>query len=156
MENAKGFSTFRIQQTKIEIFNLPMPPSENMSYPMGKYGRRFKSKELTQFQKRLTEIFLSNISSKKEGVELITRWIGQGGGLSVEFDFFFRKQRVLCKDGRSKRLDVANRLKAISDSIAEGFQFDDCEFWNISCSKNHFGTDQEEWCNVKITPLACL
>lgn len=131
-----------------------MPPSENMAYPTGRGGRRFKSKDLKKFQTDCYSVICSDPVLKKQAMVVASNWVKNQRRLEIHVCFYFKKEKLVTKTGGSKRLDVANRLKGICDSVSESLGFDDCEFWHVSCSKYCFGTDQKDWCNVIIRPLS--
>ena len=153
MENIQGSPTFRVKEFEIAITHLPMPPSENMAYPTGRNGRRYKSAQLVQFQLDIQRYMQIHNREKHLASQILKTWLMDSMRLSIILNFYFTKQRLISKKGTTKKLDVTNRLKAICDSISESLDFDDCNFWQVKCDKSYFGTNNNEWCSIIIRPF---
>lgn len=152
LEILQGPPALRVSESGIKIFNLPLPPSENKMYPSGKSGMRFKSKELREFQASIETIRKNLLFDFGIAARTVDRWLAKRNMLSLDVMFYFKKSRLISKEGKTKRLDTTNRLKAICDSVSQALVFDDCNFWQIKCSKNIFD-DNKEWCDVRIRPF---
>lgn len=124
------------------LTDLPMPPSENHAYATIKIKgslRRIKSKEL-----RVFEAFIEFYRSKHADlINEAKKFIEQHPKLSITTEFYFEESRLFCIDGRIKKLDASNRVKAANDSIAKMLGIDDSRFFEsiaiktISCGKEH-------------------
>lgn len=125
----------------MRLVGIPIPPSMNNAYPTGKNGRRYKSAELTRWQ---TEFQIWSFLNRMHVLELQS-YFSRKGFLRVDCEFYFKHERVLCKDGRAKRLDADNRLKSLLDSLTNLIGIDDSWIWAGSFSK-HVAKSHEECC----------
>lgn len=150
MEDIQGLSSLR--DGVITLNNMPMPPSENHSYPTGKHGRRFKSKALTDFQKLFSLCFSASGDDVPKFKELVQSWVTNNIRMYVTIGFYFKEERILTKDGRSKRLDTTNRLKAVCDSLAESLGVDDKEFWVVTAHKN-VSQASFDYCDIRVVGI---
>lgn len=115
----------------IYFFNIPIPPSANAQYATilrnGK-TRRVPSKEMRDYDKVFEIWVLQNKHSLNEARKQIIEW---NSPLEVAFFLVLKRDKILTKDGRMKKLDVSNRSKSLHDKLAGALGIDDCYF--ISC-----------------------
>lgn len=110
---------------KLEKF--PVPPSSNKLYSSFR-GRLIKSKDGRDYDNKVQTFVLLNkrkIESFKKHVNLL---LERGPYLSITTVFVMHKSKVLTKQGRLKKIDVSNRLKALHDAFARAMGIDDCVF----------------------------
>tara|TARA_R110000868_G_scaffold231059_1_gene484365 strand:+ start:450 stop:845 length:396 start_codon:yes stop_codon:yes gene_type:complete len=89
---------------------------------------RISSKEAKDYEKAFKVWQLSNRETLKTAREDIVRW---GKPLSISILVAFKRERLVTKDGRLKKLDVSNRTKSLHDLLSAALGIDDCLF--VSC-----------------------
>lgn len=111
---------------------LPMPPTLNQSYVnVGK--RRICSRGLNEFKAATLRWGLAHkaqlcrIRAKLEEFE--------GYKVRLEFLFKFEPGKLFTKQGKFKKLDVSNRIKAAEDSVSALLGFDDRNVFRIEAEK---------------------
>lgn len=119
----------------IYLVGIPVPPSVNAQYAtIIRHGRpiRIPSKTAKDYERAFAVWELQNraLISKARGV--IRGW---GQALEVSMILALRRDRLVTKDGRLKRLDISNRAKAIHDLIATSLGVDDCCFISTPMEK---------------------
>lgn len=135
---------------------LPMPPSSNHMYKLFRRGRKtfhVPSKELKTFQ---NEMILYPRVHKLEFLSAkhtVLAWINAGQGLEISCQFFFHYSRLFTKDGRVKKLDVSNRIKALHDCLCRLLGIDDSVFFRVSAEKGTAHADLDEMVMVDIRPI---
>ncbi len=131
---------------------MPIGPSVNAAYATGKYGRRFKSKEMRDWEREM-DIWAKSVKHKtslkvaQEALKLTSKKTN----LEITLNFLFEKGRILCKDGSSKRLDLDNRAKAILDNLSKKIGIDDCRFWKVILNKQIQRQGIPDECDARIT-----
>lgn len=113
-----------------------MPPSSNGAYrPFVSKGKmRFASTaDWASFKRDFTVYRLLNAAAFKVAEGVIAKVTPLT--LGIHCDFYFPHEKLFTKDGRLKKLDVSNRLKALHDCVAEALGVDDCVFTEISATK---------------------
>lgn len=115
----------------IELFNFPMPPSENQLYRnVFKIGR-----VKTQIYKRYEQEFHVWSQINREKLRHAKTSLLGVGPLFLALNFRFLHSQLFTKEDKIKRLDVSNRLKCFIDLLAAGLEFDDSRFFEIHCKK---------------------
>jgi Holliday junction resolvase RusA-like endonuclease len=115
---------------------IPIPPSQNGQYVTimhkGKQ-RRIKSKESQDWAREFEKWAIINVRTIIEAKNTIALWNSR----FIEVSVFagFKYERMVCKDGSPKKLDISNRLKALHDLIAEKIKMDDCTFVRTPAEK---------------------
>lgn len=71
--------------------------------------------------------------------------------LEIEIIFYFNRISLYCKDGRIKKMDLTNRLKAFMDLLSKALKIDDSQFFKLICKKSD--TYALPYVDVKIFPL---
>lgn len=110
-----------------------MSPSANrlhINIPRRKGVCRINSNEYKAFQHEVTIYELTNrldIFSARNELK--------GSSFQVHFDMYFTKEKIYCKDGRVKKFDHHNRIKALADALAKVLHIDDSLFFHVSCTK---------------------
>lgn len=66
--------------------------------------------------------------------------------------FLFPPAKLLCKDGRTKKLDVTNRIKGLEDQVSKIIGIDDKHFWSGSYSKQITGNDMRAIVTIEVLP----
>jgi len=127
--------------------NIPIPPSLNNAYPTGRGGGRYKSKELVCWEREFSGWACQNANA----IGLVRQELATAQRfLSIDCVYYFRKERILTKDGRAKRLDVDNRLKILIDAVTNLTAVDDSLVWQGSFKKviSQTGVD---FCDVRVS-----
>lgn len=141
------FYILRENNGEVWLENIPIPPTLNRAYPSNRQGRRFKSKELTHWETSfriwsLTQMDKVRIMRKSlENLPI-------GHFLAINCVYYFERSRILCKDGRAKKLDIDNRLKFLIDSVTQLLWVDDSNIWQGSFYKRVAAKD--EGCSVQM------
>lgn len=118
---------------QFEINNFPMPPSVNKLYAYTG-SRVVKTKVYRKFDEDVRRWRYGNDGVVRQIREFIV-------GLKehvIHIDTYFHMGRasVLTKEGKPKRNDTSNRIKALHDVLAEHILgIDDCYFWSGSFEK---------------------
>lgn len=123
-----------VPENNVWLEGIPIPPSLNMSYPTGKHGRRFKSRELVSWERDFQTWSFLNMPKVREARVLFSAR-NNSEPISVKLIFYFLWQKVYCKNGRPKRCDLDNRLKHSIDQVSKLLGFDDSLIFHISCQK---------------------
>jgi Holliday junction resolvase RusA-like endonuclease len=113
--------------------SIPIPPSSNHQYvSFVRHGRviHVKSPELVKWRKEFDAWVILNIN----GVRAARSFVN-GKLLNVHVDIYWPYEKLFTKQGKPKKLDVSNRLKALHDALADALEIDDCVFWGVSVSK---------------------
>ncbi len=112
---------------------MPMPPTSNHLYASHlRLGRviRVPSREYKEYRAKMLGFRLGNHIGF-----VAARGRFTDKPLSIHCDFFFPYEKIYTLDGRFKRMDVSNRLKAVHDELCEALGIDDCQFLEISARK---------------------
>lgn len=132
-----------------------MPPTSNHMYHLVRRGPKtyhVPSSELKKFQNAMviypiTRPYIPNYR------KLIKNWVDLKYKLQIHCGFYFRRDRLYTKEGKFKKLDVSNRLKAAHDGVAKMLGIDDSAFFRISAEKYNYMNVGEEMFSVEISPL---
>jgi Holliday junction resolvase RusA-like endonuclease len=117
--------------TIILIPDLPMPPSANELYRNVMGVGRVATKELKDYKSAMKRWAFANNYLVREIADVVAKW----RFIDVSANFHFRHSRIITLDGRAKKIDTSNRLKALHDSLAEALGIDDKVFWNVHAKK---------------------
>jgi|694.fasta_scaffold55836_9 Holliday junction resolvase RusA-like endonuclease len=109
---------------KIDSEGLPL----NRLYPTNKMGRRFLSKEGSEYKK------LVQISTLKALYEQGFSFDPEKNYISTEFYFYSPKLKTKQKKLNRKKPDLSNLIKALEDGIFETLGIDDCYNLDIHAS----------------------
>lgn len=135
-----------------EIRQLPLAPSANKLHinvvRRGKIGFRRSSGEYLAFQHAMQIYELTNRANVSE----IKQW-AKDRHLSLHLDFYIPKTKLFCKDGRVKKFDHHNLLKAQIDGIAKMLQFDDSLIWEVSASKK-VAQNAQNYCDAFLADVS--
>lgn len=123
----------------ITLHSFPMPPSSNHVYATIQRDAkswRTKSAELREFERDALNWALAGGPGLHRARDLAKQARnGKNLVLDVHAKFYFKRERILCKNGKPKRLDTSNRIKALHDALATILEVDDCFFWSLSADK---------------------
>lgn len=112
---------------------IPLPPSSNKQYvSFLRRGRiiHAKAKELVAWRKEFDVWALQNATGVIFGREFV-----KDKKLCVHADIYWPKEKLYTKAGGVRKIDVANRMKALHDTLASLLLTDDSQFWTVSASK---------------------
>jgi Holliday junction resolvase RusA-like endonuclease len=142
-----------------------MPPSENAQYmpigfrrPNGKIGARLiPTKELTDYQEKEFAMWqkMNLPYAAKAGLKC-REWLLQGDMLGLHIWAIFPSNRIWTQKAAPRRLDVANRIKALQDCIATMLQLDDSQFWYSGAVKIESMKLDQPICMVRLFPIKPL
>jgi hypothetical protein len=119
----------------IVITNYPLPPSENQIYRNVPGVGRVATKELKDYRKSCEYYHLNNPQVFETIKEFIVdRW-KKADHFKVDYYFTFKRERLYTKDNRPKKLDVANRIKAVQDCFFHSLGMDDKHVFATSIEK---------------------
>ena len=109
----------------ILVTGYPLPPSENQMYRNVPGVGRVATKELKEYRKLCAEFEVKN----KHIFDQIRKFLAQDRALfkhlKVDYFFTFKHERLFTKSGDPKKLDAANRVKAIQDCFFHSIGIDD-------------------------------
>jgi Holliday junction resolvase RusA-like endonuclease len=130
------------------LVGIPIPPSLNNAYPTSRYGVRMKSQELQLWERDFqTWAFLNH-----SAVRVLREYFKSSQPnhfLQVDCVYRFEKGRILTKQGKTKRLDVDNRLKHLLDAVTTLIGIDDSLIWKGTFIKIPSENDDSS-CDVNI------
>lgn len=129
------------------LSQIPIPPSLNNAYPTSKHGYRYKSKALVEWERELERWAFTKVKELHALQDLFKA--SQNALVGIECRYFFRKEKILTKLGKVKKLDVDNRLKCLIDGITQIIGIDDSYIWEGKFSK-HVSKTEQDYCEVKI------
>jgi len=110
------------------IKDFPMPISVNRAYRSvrtGEHSKMVKTDKYKEYIDLVNGYQLVNFQLLKGFSEMAKVWVDAGNTLSFERIFLFHKKKICRKDGRSKKLDVSNRIKCVDDCICDLLGIDD-------------------------------
>ena len=116
---------------RLKFKNFPIPPSENQLYRnLAKVGR-VKTRAYREYTTEVEAWHLSHLKPIKRAKAYIDPKIP----LKVEFRMMMNPTRLFTKDGRIKRLDASNRIKAMLDLFSGCLEIDDSIFFSCKIEK---------------------
>lgn len=117
-----------------EIKQLPSAPSANALHHNvfrgGKIGFRRNSDVYIRFKHEMMVYELANRIS----IAPIKEWV-KGKNITCQLDMYFLRGKIFCKDGRVKKFDHHNLIKAQIDALASMLGFDDSSIFRITAEK---------------------
>lgn len=138
---------------------LEMPPSSNNQYILVRRGGKtfhVASGKLKAYQNVMNSYPYRKEKTFKRDQKQILDWIAEGKKLQVDALFFFHKKSLFTLDGRVKKMDVSNRLKALHDALSTLMGVDDSLFFRVVAEKIQGDEEKAESVTVKIKPLLDL
>lgn len=139
----------------VEWDDLEMPPSSNNQYILVRRGGKtfhVPSAKLKAYQNTMNS-YPYRMKSFPSDQKRISEWIQLGYKLEVNALFLFHRKSLFTVDGRVKKMDVSNRLKALHDSLAKLIGVDDSTFFRVSAEKSEIDAEKPESVIVKIKPF---
>lgn len=146
----------------VVVRGYPIPPSDNA---IKKPVRRFvkggikrvltfmDSPEYVRFKSDLNFWWLSNFRNYSDDFMTVKNWVRDGKVLGIECDMRIHHERIWTVKGRPQRLDPANRLKALQDTLSKLIQIDDSVFFETIVRKVEIPKDRRECFYLKIGPI---
>lgn len=137
-----------------------MPPSVNDQYmpfgfrlPNGKITARINpTKHLNKFQDDCDEWVAQNHLVVGKARVTAQAMLATGGVLEVCTFAVFPSGLIWTQDGRPRKMDVSNRMKALEDEVAKMLLIDDCYFFKVSAEKVERMRINTPFCAVLIRP----
>jgi Holliday junction resolvase RusA-like endonuclease len=144
--------------TSAALHGMPMPPSSNNAYPTVRvkgFMRRVKSGEMKAYEAAVTMWVRCNLALESELrlARSLVQHLLPGYALRVECTFHFPHEKLYCKSGKLKKMDVSNRLKAAHDTLATQLGIDDSHFIEGSYERIPIETGQTAFVDVVIRPV---
>lgn len=138
-------------EVEFTITNFPVPPSANRLYAhvQSRNGMRMvKTRDYRAYERMVYQWLTAN-SEQVKGTRQLVKDIGDQV-LHVDSTFHMGRSEIVCKNGKPKKNDTANRLKALHDMLSSVIVgIDDCYFWSGSFDK--VVIDDEKLGHVTIT-----
>ena len=135
---------------EVIIEHFPFPPSTNELYQNAKGKGRVKTSKYRQYCRDVEAFRLKNLRIISEMRELIKTF----GLLSVEYQFNIKDKQLFCVsknlEGKPKRYDVTNRVKACEDQVFKILKMDDSFVFKNSEEKIPVNNNQENYVNIII------
>lgn len=122
---------YSLERTMDIIFSgIPIPPSSNNMYCNSRRGGRIKSAAFRIWERDFAVWALDSAQTFARGRQLVKERLKQGKVMAVHCTFYFNRSRIFCKDGKPKKQDASNYIKALHDAMAETLLIDDCWFFD--------------------------
>jgi len=131
-----------------------IPPSSNNQYVLVRRGRKtfhVPSRDLKSFQKYMEQYPAHH--SMKETFEEVKYWKDKKLLLKCHSAFYFDHKRIFTKEGRAKKIDVSNHIKALHDCICKMLGIDDSLFFQVSMVKIGVLDPDLEYVLTEISPI---
>lgn len=137
---------------QVTLKDIPMPPSANNLYAtIWKTKRRIKTKEYNVYE-QMMNLWASTHPQQLSNARQLTLNIKQNQALKVDRTYWFPREKVLTKQGKPKRNDTSNRIKALDDAVSALIAIDDCFFWDGSFEKQIVPQgDHPGWVDLTLT-----
>lgn len=143
----------------ITLTDLPFPPTVNNLYITLRSGKRAPSGEYQKFRRRVKkwvelhgELLLG--SSQFKELSNLMQMQHYRAKLQLDLTFFCNTTKIICKDGRTKRFDTSNRVKAIEDAISDIIKIDDKHVWRLTAEKKE--TKGESYVEASISVIGAI
>ena len=115
------------------IDNFPLPPSANSLYAHSRmYDRMVKTQAYKDYDKDV-QLWIASNQGKVDEVRGFAKDLK--GVFHINATFYMQHKSVVCKDGRPKKNDTSNRIKALHDVLSNILGVDDSYFWSGSFTK---------------------
>lgn len=115
----------------ITVKNFPLPPTANHLFINARGGGRVKGPGYRRYAVECEHWRYRNL----QRVALIRSELQNWPMIRIDTIFVMPRISILCKDGRPKRNDTSNRIKACHDLLADMLCLDDSRFWAGSFDK---------------------
>jgi len=137
------------------VKDFPLSPSINACYRNLPRGGRCSTRVLVEYKSACKAWAYKNKAILETAKYLLNgEW--KGKALKLDAFFIFKKERIFCKNGKPKKLDVGNYLKAFEDCLHKELRIDDCYNFSV-CLEKCYG---EKECIIvfisTITPLSAI
>ncbi len=126
---AQLFFILKSWKEKMKLTNFPIPISSNKLYSSFR-GRLVKSQAGRQYDNQVQTFVLFNKRKIEAFKKHVHSLLEESPYLSITTVFVFRRNRILTKQGKMKKIDVSNRLKQTFDHLAKMLEIDDNVFIN--------------------------
>lgn len=138
----------------IRLYWIPLPCSINRAYANAKTSgiitnsRRFKSKEYQEFEQAFNDwalVFQQEIRNARNILKNNTT------KLKLEITCYMPYEKLFTKEGKFKKWDASNRIKALEDLLSKLLHIDDCSFFKVSSEKDFLPDIKRGFCDVVIS-----
>lgn len=123
----------------IEFKNIPFPPSTNQLHSdFVRRGviNRCRSPRYNEYKRDFAGYILRRSLQFEEARSEVQKWFGENMVCAIEFTFYYNKKALYTVDGKVKRNDVSNRIKALEDCFFEALNIDDRFVFQIIAKKD--------------------
>lgn len=128
-----------------------MPPIANHRLaPVN--GRLIKSVDARVFDKHIDYYIMRHWKDISNYRHLVQDWIKQNQVLKLEINFVWHKNKVICKDGKIKKMDLDGRIKSAIDGLSDVLQFDDKLLIEIHAFKSISNNQHDEHYDITLQP----
>lgn len=124
---------------KFMLADMPMPPSSNSQYMIRTMFDKVTKKPrgwlaptlaLEEFEDKFEAWRKENLVLVEKARQFIlNECLMKGKMVRADWYFCFPSTKLWTQDGRPKKLDTKNRIKAIQDAMADAVRVDDSHFW---------------------------
>lgn len=113
---------------------------------------RVKSKEMRLWERQFMAWAMQHTLAIRYGKE----WLEKNPGklLDIQCDFYFQRRSIFTLDGKPKRNDTSNRLKALHDQVATALAIDDSLFFDGRFRKRMLKNGSSDFVNVTIGEIS--
>lgn len=119
----------------IAIFSgLPIPPPDNNLYINLNFRGRGGRVKSSGYKVYMREFEIWELEHHLHLLE-VRKALESTKELGIEIEFKFSRKSLYCLDGRIKRMDLTNRLKAFMDCLSKAIGVDDSYFFEVTCKK---------------------
>lgn len=134
--------------TEFVIEGFPMPPSTNTLHTVAR-GRIIKAKTYREYEKKVTAWLVENQDVIK-GVRGFVKDLAPNV-IHIDASFAMSKKDIIGVDGKPRRNDTSNRLKALHDVLSNIIiGIDDSYFWSGSFTKIAVASRSEACVNIRL------
>jgi hypothetical protein len=134
------------------VKNFPMPPGSNHLYKTCAVGNRIfraPSRKHKDYKKSVKLWALEN----PDIIRMMKAKVKDWKALQIERYFMFHYKTIYCKDGRIKKMDVSNRIKALDDSLLGLMGLDDSQIFRGFEEKILMPVGYPECVEIRISPM---
>lgn len=137
------------------VERFPLGPTVNNMYVTLKNYRRAPSAEFQRFKRRVKK-WVDNFgpellqSGEYQELQQLIEIKHYPIRLQLELTFHINRTKILCKDGRTKRYDTSNRVKAVEDAIFGILDIDDKHVFRVIAEKTPIDGDSYVTAKVSV------
>lgn len=145
------------------IRGFPIPPSDNtLKVPIRRFAKNGGGKRVLSFMdspayveyKSTVNLWrMKNFASYATQIGRLMIWYRAGQPLGIIVDFRVHRSRLFTADGKIRRWDVTNYMKALHDTFCAITHMDDSAFFDCQQRKVEIPDGRLECLNLHIGPI---